>query len=208
MVNSWIEHVKAYAQQHKVSYREALSLSKDSYIKGGGGSKSAGFVKRLIAEKAKHFDIDRVNQPSKWIIERYSKPKQNEYDKLFLELQPKEIYERLRVFLQRLGKKDTIHYRKINHDSIRALMNKYKITAKTILENKGVTADKSNDEVQAFDNASVDDILNRIEYILQKFHNKRFEMPANYVPTKPKLLRIMNQYKITKERLMRVNIPN
>ena len=31
MVNTWIEHVKAYAKKNKVSYKEAMSKAKATY---------------------------------------------------------------------------------------------------------------------------------------------------------------------------------
>jgi putative lipase involved disintegration of autophagic bodies len=48
MSNSWIEHVKKYAQDNNVSYRDAMKLSKDSYQNMSGGSLSAQQTKDLL----------------------------------------------------------------------------------------------------------------------------------------------------------------
>ena len=50
MANSWIEHVKAYAKKHKISYREAMSKAKASYKKGG---KAKGKGKQTKKDKMK-----------------------------------------------------------------------------------------------------------------------------------------------------------
>lgn len=33
MSNSWIDHVKSYAEKHNISYKESLSKAKESYVK-------------------------------------------------------------------------------------------------------------------------------------------------------------------------------
>lgn len=49
MTNNWIEHVKNYANEHNISYREALSKSKSTYNKGvKGGSLTASETGALI----------------------------------------------------------------------------------------------------------------------------------------------------------------
>ncbi len=47
MVNNWILHVKQYAIENNVSYKEALKQSKDAYQHGG--SLSGNDLKRLLA---------------------------------------------------------------------------------------------------------------------------------------------------------------
>lgn len=41
MVNPWIEHVKAYAVKHGVSYKEAMSAARASYKPAAGAKKPA-----------------------------------------------------------------------------------------------------------------------------------------------------------------------
>ena len=67
---NWIEHVKQYAKDHNISYREALSQSRHSY--GGNGSgQASGFIQRMIAENK--FDITKMKNPSQDLIDKYGK---------------------------------------------------------------------------------------------------------------------------------------
>ena len=68
MTNPWIEHVKSYAIEHNISYREALSQAKETYVKSGGSRKS-NIVRVLIATN--RFNINKVNNPSKHLISKY-----------------------------------------------------------------------------------------------------------------------------------------
>ncbi len=41
MASAWINHVKAYAKKHKVSYKQAMSAAKASYKGKGSATKAA-----------------------------------------------------------------------------------------------------------------------------------------------------------------------
>lgn len=61
-MNPWISHVKTYALEHNLSYKDAMIQAKTTYKKIGGSRKS-GFIKQMI--KNKTLDISKVKKPSK-----------------------------------------------------------------------------------------------------------------------------------------------
>ena len=71
--NRWIQHVKDYQTKHGCSYKEALSRAKGSYMTGKGGSKNAGFIRRLVAEKNQSFQLGKVREPSLNLQKLYQK---------------------------------------------------------------------------------------------------------------------------------------
>lgn len=50
MPNSWVEHVKAYATEHKCGYKEAMKLARPSYKKKEKGIKGGFFEKRTAGK--------------------------------------------------------------------------------------------------------------------------------------------------------------
>ncbi len=79
MANDWVEHVRQYAREHNMSYREAMKDAKQSYG-GNEGGQSAGFVKRLIAEGK--FDIKKMKNPSQDLIDTYGTKQKSKKDEL------------------------------------------------------------------------------------------------------------------------------
>ncbi len=70
MPNPWIEHVKNYAKDHNLSYKDALKEAKSSYktdIAGGARDPSA-VVRAIYGKNRKKFNIDRVQNPSKHLL--------------------------------------------------------------------------------------------------------------------------------------------
>jgi len=51
MASAWIEHVKKYAKQNKVSYKEAMSKAKASYKGGAKKDDKKKPVKKDMKEK-------------------------------------------------------------------------------------------------------------------------------------------------------------
>ena len=87
-MSDWINHVKRYASDNNVSYREALKLSRDSYHEMKGGSVKSGYIRRLIAEKPEKFDVSKIKKPSKNLVERFKKKRNDEdYDEVSAEVQ-------------------------------------------------------------------------------------------------------------------------
>jgi len=66
MANSWIQHVRAYAAKHKISYWEAMRRPdmKSSYVKTGGSAASAK-IACMVAKNYDKFNVLLVNNPSK-----------------------------------------------------------------------------------------------------------------------------------------------
>ena len=58
--NAWIQHVKAYASQHGVSYRDAIKSAKASYT---GGKKYSKEEKKELKHLTHDFKKDRVAEP-------------------------------------------------------------------------------------------------------------------------------------------------
>lgn len=95
MTNYWIEHVKQYAKENGISYKEALIESKQSYT---GGSIKSNYIAKLIATKNDKFDIKRIKNPSNYLQTRYNKvvekvvdnEEEEEYDE---ETEYKKMYE-------------------------------------------------------------------------------------------------------------------
>jgi hypothetical protein len=81
-MNPWILHVKKYAAEHKLSYKDAMSKAKDTYKKTGG-SRNAGYVKKLVAMKK--LDINKVKKPSDNLI------------KIAEAMKPKKIVKKIKV---------------------------------------------------------------------------------------------------------------
>ena len=66
MTNLWINYVKKYATDNKLSYKDALKEAKTSYKQQIGGSRNSGYVKRLI--KTGEFDLAKIKKPSKSLM--------------------------------------------------------------------------------------------------------------------------------------------
>lgn len=61
-MNPWISHVKQYAADNNLSYKDAMKQAKTTYQKVGG-SKQSGYVRKMVATK--NLDITKVRKPSK-----------------------------------------------------------------------------------------------------------------------------------------------
>ena len=61
MNNSWITHVKSYAEKNGISYKEALSKSKDSYVKSNTTKKEKP-VKKIKVLKTKKENVIDINE--------------------------------------------------------------------------------------------------------------------------------------------------
>jgi hypothetical protein len=61
MNNSWINHVKTYAEKNNISYKEALSKSKESYVKSNA-IKTEKPVKKVKKPKEKKENIIDSNE--------------------------------------------------------------------------------------------------------------------------------------------------
>ena len=75
MVNPWIEHVKKYAKDHNLSYRNALSEAKTSYkTKMTGGQRDpSSIVRAIYGNNRKKFDVNKVHNPSKHLTNMFNK---------------------------------------------------------------------------------------------------------------------------------------
>ena len=71
MSNPWIEHVKKYAKTHQLSYSDALLKAKESYTRTTGGSRESDIVRVLVGTNK--FDINRIRNPSKYLIDKAKK---------------------------------------------------------------------------------------------------------------------------------------
>ena len=74
MPNPWIEHVKTYAKEHNITYGEAISQAKETYVKKerqSGGSRNSNIVR--VLEGKKKLNINKVKNPSKHLLNKYKK---------------------------------------------------------------------------------------------------------------------------------------
>ena len=74
MPNPWIEHVKTYAKEHNITYGEAISQAKETYVKKerhSGGSRNSNIVR--VLEGKKKLNINKVKNPSANLITRHKK---------------------------------------------------------------------------------------------------------------------------------------
>ena len=61
MNNSWINHVKSYAEKNGISYKESLSKSKDSYTKSNATKKEKP-IKKIKVLKTKKENVIDINE--------------------------------------------------------------------------------------------------------------------------------------------------
>jgi hypothetical protein len=61
MNNSWINHVKSYAEKNGISYKESLSKSKESYVKSNATKKEKP-VKKIKVLKTKKENVIDINE--------------------------------------------------------------------------------------------------------------------------------------------------
>jgi hypothetical protein len=115
MVNKWVDHVKQYANDHNISYRDALKVAGETYtadIMVGGARPPYKVIKAIYGKNRKKFNVNKVHNPSKHLLkvfggieppkkekkakpkkERKAKPKKTtEIIKEVVEI-PKEIIE-------------------------------------------------------------------------------------------------------------------
>jgi len=80
-MNPWISHVKKYALDNNLSYKDAMKQAKSTYQKVGG-SKQSGYVRKMVAMK--NLDITKVRKPSKNLkkMAELTKPKQIKVKKI------------------------------------------------------------------------------------------------------------------------------
>jgi hypothetical protein len=71
MTNLWIEHVKQYAQEKNLSYKDALSGATQTYHKQGGN-----FISNIIYKPDK-FKPEKMNIKSKYILNKQYEAKNN-----------------------------------------------------------------------------------------------------------------------------------
>lgn len=71
MPNNWISHVKQFAQDNNIKYRDALKQAKESYK---GGSLQSGYIQKMVAMKDPKFELLLVNNPSMDLKKRYGQP--------------------------------------------------------------------------------------------------------------------------------------
>ena len=57
-MNNWIVHVKSYAEKNGISYKEALSKAKDSYVKSNAIKKEKPIKKIKVLKTKKENVID------------------------------------------------------------------------------------------------------------------------------------------------------
>jgi hypothetical protein len=107
MTNQWIEHLKNYSKMNNMSYSEALKCPKcraEYNLKVGSGSKSSGYIRKLIAMKQQQkndgklnyntLDYNRINNdPSKDILKR--REQQNNNKKEIRKLNDDEFFQLL-----------------------------------------------------------------------------------------------------------------
>ena len=60
-MNNWIAHVKSYAEKNGISYKEALSKSKESYVKSNA-IKTEKPIKKIKKTKDKKENIIDSNK--------------------------------------------------------------------------------------------------------------------------------------------------
>ena len=62
-MNNWIAHVKSYAEKNNISYKEALSKSKDSYVKSNATKKEKPIKKiKVLKIKEKKENVIDINE--------------------------------------------------------------------------------------------------------------------------------------------------
>ena len=66
MNNNWIVHVKNYAKENNISYKEALS----------GGSIKSDVIARILKNNPSNFDVSKIKEPSNNLIKRFKKEEQ------------------------------------------------------------------------------------------------------------------------------------
>jgi len=80
MTSEWINHVKQYAQEHNLSYKEALSQASQTYHKQGGSVKS-DFIRNIIYTDKFNPKKMKRNNKSKFIMKKEKRQDFNEYRK-------------------------------------------------------------------------------------------------------------------------------
>lgn len=88
-MNPWISHVKQYAADNNLSYKDAMKQAKSTYQKVGG-SKKSGYVRKMVAMK--NLDITKVRKPSKNLkkMAELTKPNQIKVKKIKVVKKSKE----------------------------------------------------------------------------------------------------------------------
>lgn len=66
-MSNWINHVKNYAEENNISYKEALTEAKTSYQQLKGGSARSDIVARILVNNPKKFNPNKIKNPSKYI---------------------------------------------------------------------------------------------------------------------------------------------
>lgn len=201
MNNSWIFHVKQYALQHNVSYKQAMTLAKSSYNQIGGSANS-GYIQRIIAEKKPKFEIEKVKQPSQWIQSHFKK--NDPYEEEFIKRDSKEMYELVKKFLMEKLRRPNpkLHHTKITHDNILNIMRNNNITARTLLKPEPHIYDPLNELHKQFTKLNANTIYETLKALALKVRKVRLNLPPPQI-TKPNLIKKMDQYKITRDDIMK-----
>ena len=62
-MNNWIVHVKSYAEKNGISYKEALSKAKESYVKSNTAKKEKPVKKiKVLKIKEKKENVIDINE--------------------------------------------------------------------------------------------------------------------------------------------------
>lgn len=107
--NNWLEHVKQYQKEHNITYRQALSDAKETYIKGG--SLESNKVRRMYY--AKNFNPLKVHNASQNILSRINKDDAKKHYENKLNITKNEltnIYRDIENIIRRYGITEQIEH--------------------------------------------------------------------------------------------------
>ena len=107
--NNWLEHVKQYQKEHNITYRQALSDAKETYIKGG--SLESDKVRKMYY--AKNFNPLKVHNASQNILSRINKDDAKKHYENKLNITKNEltnIYRDIENIIRRYGITEQIEH--------------------------------------------------------------------------------------------------